>query len=544
MSLSTRMMNLLTGLPPAETRDLGVDKGLEVPMADGAILRADRHYPRNNSIVPTLLVRTPYGRGSYAPIAQIMAERGFQVVVQSCRGCDDSDGVHEPFRGEREDGLATLDWLKQQPWFDGRLGMQGPSYLGYTQWALARDAGPELKAISTSVTSSEFYSVLFPAGTFNLAIFLDWLEVTESLKESVWASVTGLFASRGRLARAKRHLPLGEADVVLRGAPLPFWRNTLAHPDGDAAWWGEHDYSTNLADVTVPNHMTSGWFDFMLPQLLRDYTTLQRAGRNPYLTIGPWSHSSNGLNREGGMESYLWLRGHLLGEMDNIRKTPVRIFVMGADEWREMPVWPPPEARPQRWHLLAGGGLGRDVPRGEAPSHYTYDPTDPTPNIGGPINEAMGWGTGPRDNRRLEARADVLCFTTEALATDVEVIGPVSAELFVQSSAVSADFFVRLCDVLPNGRSMNVCDGIQRVVVEQPGQRDASQSVTVQLWPTAHRFRAGHRIRVQVSSGAFPRYPRNLGTGEPLATGTAMVTAEQKVYHDPAHPSAVVLPVM
>ena len=541
MSIISRILARIYKLPPAETYDIVVDKNLEVPMPDGAVLLADHYYPRHARKLPTLLIRTPYGRSAGLIWGKLFSERGFQVLIQSCRGTDGSGGEVNPFRGEREDGLATLAWLKKQDWFDGRLGMAGPSYLGFTQWAIARDAGPMLKAISTQVTTSEFRSAMYPGGSFNLELFLGWMQITHSLKGSILRAMVN--AGR-RMKAATSHLPLYEADEIVVGKPMKFWRDWLQHTEPCDEWWAVEDYSHGVADVTAPNHLVSGWYDFLLPQLLRDYSTLEQAGYKPYLTIGPWSHSSNGLFAVALRESLLWLRAHLLGETKALRASPVRIYVMGADEWRDLVVWPPSDMQIQRWHLQPEAALTTDIPPDSQASQFRYDPGDPTPNVGGAINVTFGRGAGAQDNHKLEARPDVLVFTSQSLERDMEVIGPVSAELFVRSSLEYTDFFVRLCDVHPNGKSMNVCDGLQRLFPGRPvADSDGSRRVVIYLWPTAYRFKAGHRIRVQVSSGAFPRFARNLGMGEPLATATTMKVAEQSIFHDPEHPSAVILPL-
>jgi putative CocE/NonD family hydrolase len=243
-------------------------------------------------------------------------------------------------------------------------------------------------------------------------------------------------------------------------------------------------------------------------------------------------------------ESLLWLRAHVLGETNTLRTSPVRIYVMGADEWRDVETWPPNGGKTQRWYLTPGAGLATDIPPDSQASEFCYDPSDPTPNVGGAINTLLGRGAGAQDNRKVEARPDVLVFTSSPLLRDMEVIGPVSAELFVQSSLEHTDFFVRLCDVHPDDTSMNVCDGLLRLFPGRPvADPDGCCRIVINLWPTAHRFKAGHCIRVHVSSGAFPRFARNLGTGEPLATGTTMKVAEQSIFHDPDHPSAVILPL-
>jgi uncharacterized protein len=244
---------------------------------------------------------------------------------------------------------------------------------------------------------------------------------------------------------------------------------------------------------------------------------------------------------EGLRAGLAWFDTHLRGASGRLWERPVRLFVMGADEWRELDAWPPP-ARERRYFLHGHGLLSPAAAALDSPpDHYRYDPADPTPSVGGPL---LSRYAGPRDNRALEARHDVLCYTTPLLEQAVEVAGAVRLELFFRSSVDHTDFFGPLCDVHPDGRSINICDGLLRVA---PGaaapQPDGSLRIMVDMWSTAHRFRAGHRIRLQVSSGAHPRWTRNLGTGEPLATGARMVAAAQTIYHDHVHPSALVLPV-
>jgi putative CocE/NonD family hydrolase len=544
MSLMSKMLARMYKLPPAEYKSIAVEKGLEVRMLDGVILRADRHYPRNQTKLPTILVRTPYGRAGYGAMGSLMAEQGFQVLIQSCRGTDDSEGKLNAFRGEREDGLATVEWLKQQPWFDGRLGMTGPSYLGFTQWALARDASSTLKAFSTHVTSSEFRSVMHPGGSFNLEVFLQWMQITDSYRGSIWHTISSLINSGRRLKAAIWHLLLYEADTILLGKAASFWRDWLEHSEPGNGWWDSEDFSTTVGEITAPNHLVTGWYDFLFAQLLRDYASLEAAGRKPYLTIGPWSHSSNGMFEVSLPESIHWLRAHLLGKHDELRSRAVRIYVMGAEEWREMETWPPSNAQAQRRYLQGSKTLSETLPVTSEPSQYRYDPADPTPNVGGATNATLGRGTGQQDNRKLETRADVLVFTSPVLESDLEIIGTVQAELFVHSSLEHTDFFMHLCDVYPDGKSLNVCDAILRVFPDNPAiEADGTRKLEIALSPTAYRFKRGHCIRLQVSSGAFPRFDRNLGIGKALGYGTNMKIAEQKVYHDSQHLSLITLPV-
>jgi len=240
-------------------------------------------------------------------------------------------------------------------------------------------------------------------------------------------------------------------------------------------------------------------------------------------------------------ESITWLRAHLLGDRSGLRDKPVWVYVMGAEEWREYSEWPPTGYPEQRWLLQSGGKLSTAMPEESEPDRYHYDPADPTPAVGGTGLSI----SGPKDNRALEARTDVRCYSSEPLNHDVEVIGPVRAELYVKSSLEHTDFFARLCDVYPSGKSINVCDGLLRLYPDHPvPENDGCLKVGIDLWPTAYCFRSGHRIRLQVSSGAHPRFARNLGSGESLATATTLIAADQTVYHDPTHPSAIILPVM
>ncbi|HEX9131094.1 MAG TPA: CocE/NonD family hydrolase [Ktedonobacteraceae bacterium] len=544
MSLLSRILARVAKLPPADTYHIAVEKHLEVPMPDGVVLLADHYRPRHAEHLPTLLVRTPYGRSGAGLVGRLFAERGFQALIQSCRGTDGSGGEVTPFRGERQDGLATLAWLKQQNWFDGRLVMAGASYLGFTQWAIARDAGPMLKAFSTHVTSSEFRSAMYPGESFQLEIFLQWVQITHALRGSPLQYLWALVTAKRRLSAATWRVPLSEADEVAVGEPVQCWREWLHHSEPGDAWWAVDDYSSSVQDITAPNHLVSGWHDFLLLQLLRDYASLEQAGRRPSLTIGPWAHSSSALQWAALRESLLWLRAHAQGEIAALRTSPVRIYVMGADEWRDLETWPPSTMQARRWYLQPEAALGTDPPPSSPASQFRYDPADPTPNVGGAINTTLGRGTGPQDNRRVEARPDVLVFTSLPLPRDTEVIGPVSADLYVSSSPHHTDFFVRFLDVTPSGQSLNICDGLLRVAPSRPApMADGVLRVEVVLSPTAYRFRRGHRLRVQVSSGAFPRFARNLGSGEPLSSATTLCVAEQRVYHDPAHPSAIVLPI-
>jgi uncharacterized protein len=542
MTLTSRTVARLLRLPAARTYQVALERDLSVPMRDGVVLRADRYHPAGQGSPPTILVRCPYGRrGLWGMLyGRLYAERGFNAVVQSTRGTFGSGGTFTPFL-EREDGLDTVAWIERQPWFSGALATTGASYLGFTQWALAADAGPALKAVAIQVSSTEFHGPTYPGGAYALGNTLAWTHIIAN-QEKRGAPARMALAAR-TLPPVFHQLPLGKLDSLATGATVAYWQEWMDHVEPDDPYWIERAHDTTVGQVDVPVRMTTGWYDIFLPWQVADFVALRAAGRSPTITIGPWFHGSGELLAQGFRDTLDHFRVHLLGDPAAGRELPVRLFVTGAGEWRDYPDWPPPAAAATRWYLQAATALSTDASMPSEPDRYRYDPTDPTPAVAGPRLGRRG--SEPTDNRALEARPDVLTYTSTPLSGTVEVIGPVSAELYVRSTLEFTDVFVRLCDVYPDGRSMNVCDGLLRI---RPGvgetRPDGSLRITVEMWPVAHRFAAGNRLRVQVSSGAHPRYARNPGTGEPLGTASALLPADQTVYHDPDHPSAIILPVL
>lgn len=542
MTVITRFVGRLAGLPRAETEDVVVERDLPIAMPDGVVLLADRYFLRGAEQLPTILVRSPYGRRGFFGFlyGPLYAERGFQVVIQSTRGAFDSGGQLDPFGTEHDDGLATVAWIKQQPWFNGKLATNGLSYLGFVQWAIARDAGADIQAMGIQVSTSEFRSQTYTGEAFALDTTLSWTSMMATLGRS--SAISQLFSGRGKLQALFSHLPLRDLDELASGRHSAFFQEWLEHNAPGDEYWQVRDFSATVKDITTPIHLIGGWYDIFLPWLLRDYRTLRDAGRQPYLTIGPWSHTSLGINTTTWRETLAWFKAHLLGDRSSLRSLPVRLYLTGAYSWREFPDWPPPGIQQERLYAQPVRSLAPALPPASEPDHYRYDPTDPTPAVAGPL--LMGKAL-PTDNRELEARQDVLTYTTAPLAQDKDVIGPIQVDLFVRSSLEHTDFFARLCDVDQYGRSFNVCDALQRLVPGRPAPLpDGSLRVTFDLWPTAHRFRKGHSIRLQISSGAHPRYARNTGSSEPLASATRLCIADQSIYHDPEHPSAIVFSVL
>ncbi|MEV0732126.1 CocE/NonD family hydrolase [Polymorphospora sp. NPDC050346] len=541
-ALAAGLAARLLRLPPARTRRVVRRAGLRVRARDGVKLLTD-HYAPDLPAAPTVLIRTPYGRGlPMRVLGRLLAGQGFHVVIQSCRGTFGSGGVFEPFADERADGLDTVDWLRRQRWYSGGFGMFGASYQGFVQWALAPDAGPDLRAMVAVVAASTSRESTYAGGAFSLDSVLTWVELIEAQRVPWLARQVELKRGQPGLVAGLAHLPLAEADRIATGAAVPFFQDWLRHHRPRAAYWRARVFDARITEVTAPVGMITGWHDIFLPAQLADYARLRAAGRRPYLTVGPWTHGSPGLLAASVREGVAWLRAHLAGDAVGLRTAPVRVHVGGGAGWRELPWWPPP-AVPVAWHLQPGGGLDPALPPPSAPDRFRYDPADPTPSLGGPLLVAQRAGTV--DNRDLEARPDVLTYTGAPLRAPVEVVGPVAAEIRVRSELPYFDVFVRLCDVDRRGRSRNVCDGLVRVAPEGfPTSADGVVAVPVAMWPVAHRFAAGHRLRVQVSGGAHPRYARNPGTGEPLGTAVTLRAGDREIHHDPTHPSAILLPVV
>ncbi|WP_414169941.1 CocE/NonD family hydrolase [Streptoverticillium reticulum] len=515
---------------PAGRYGVGWEPGLVVPAAGGSPLVTDHYFPRADGDFPTLLVRSPYGRGvPWSPMYGLLfAEQGFHVVLQSCRGTGGSGGEFVPWRHEAADGQATVSWLREQPWFNGTLGTVGPSYLGYVQWALALDPPPELKAMVVQVGLHDPHAFFHAGGVLHLENALTvGLGMTYQHR-----GIAPLLKASLRLHRRLRSIttaqPLRGAHVSALGE-VPWLDDVMTHPDAKDAYWRGISMAGAADRHKVPTSLIGGWHDVLLDQTLEQYGRLRRAGCEAALLVGPWTHHS-ALQQgwpEVFAESLAWLRAHLCGDPSGLRSTGVRVHVGGEDAWRDLDTWPPaPDVT--SWFPTPDGHLTRQAPTDSVPLRsFRYDPADPTPSLGGPL---LSRHAGPRDNSALEVRDDVLTFTGPPLTEPVDVLGPVSAQLSISTDTGHADVFTRLCDVDAQGRSVNVCDGAGRLrtAAQEPSQ------VSVPMSSTAHRFAAGHRIRWQISAGAHPRYARNPGTGESPVDATAFVPVRITLHSDSA----------
>ncbi|GIH98309.1 CocE/NonD family hydrolase [Planobispora takensis] len=511
-----------------------------IPMRDGTILRADLHRPAEGGPFPTLLVRTPYGEGTFRMVPVVPAlEAGFAVVLQHCRGRGGSDGEFRPWLDEGPDGHDTIAWITAQPWSNGEVVMSGTSYLAGCALQAAATRPPGLKAVVATMTPHDFHDGLkYHGGAFALGSALHWGTLQAMLGllhageagQDVGAGFGAILPMLGDPAAAARTLPLSDIGGI------PWWQDWISHPERDA-YWQELAETLRHDRIEVPVMHVAGWFDVFLSGTLENHRRLGGP-----LVIGPWSHTSQGTGtgRLGfgffSSAQAIRLEQRQLAFLKGEDTGPaVKIFVMGDDVWRDEEAWPPARAVPTRYHLHSDGLLSPEAPAAADPVTFTFDPRDPVPTVGGPLLLPDPTNVGPQDQREVELRPDVLCYTTEVLTGDLEVTGPVSVTLHASTSAAGTDWTAKLVDVHPDGRAMSVIDGIVRTSV--PSGRHE-----IDLVATSQVFKAGHRIRVEVSSSNFPRFDRNPGTGRTSAetAGHELVPQHQSVFPD----SFITLPII
>jgi hypothetical protein len=544
-----------------------VEKQLHVhlPMRDGVRLCANVFRPAGAGRFPALLVRTPYGKGAdITPNYQAFVDRGYVVVLQDVRGRFHSGGVFDPFRQETPDGEDTLAWIISQPWSNGEVGMMGGSYLGIVQWRLALAGNAHLKAIFPTVSGFDDYLDRFysTGGALKLGHRLSW--IADNLKAPDFVPP--------EFPRLVLHLPLRTADRAAAGQRIEMFQTALDHAAYDA-FWRSVSVRQRLDRVRAAVYSAGGWYDNFVESDLEAFAALRRLGRPARLLVGPWPHNMSapfpGVNF--GPAAAVPLRTLQLAWFDYWLKPgpdrkppaggPLRVFVMGANRWRDEQEWPLQRTRWTPLYLASGGRgantLGGDgalaprPPRRQPPDRYTYEPRNPVPTLGGPVccnPKIFPWG--PMDQRPVEKRRDVLVYSSRPLKADLEVTGPVKVILHVSTSAPDTDFTAKLIDVFPDGHARNLTDGILRLryrhsletpVPVHPGEICA---ITIDAGVTSNVFRAGHRVRLEVSSSNFPRFDRNPNTGRPVAEETELRSASQAVYHDRAHPSHLLLPVI
>ena len=537
-------------------------------MRDGVVLRADVYRPPSDAPHPAVLNRTPYDRSlRLTPPAALDPElavgAGLALVCQDVRGQHSSDGEFYPFRSEEADGYDSVEWVAAQSWCDGKVAMAGRSYSAATQWLAAAARPPHLVAIFPVVAGSDHYGSMYQGGAFQLGFNLFWVQLLTGPKV------------QGSLAEQFRHLPLTDAPLLEAGTAGHFYRDWLAHPNDDD-YWQAPAINRRYGQIEVPAYIVGGWYDMFLSGTLENYRHMraeaatQKARSQTRLLIGPWAHGStygaypDHSFAEFGDEARVDLtqmqtafyREQLLGPTEEPEPaTPVRIFVMGENRWRDERDWPIGRARQQRWFLRGDGVLSTDAPGGEAPDAYVYDPSDPAPTIGGPTSlpaRSLRMNSGPLDQRPLEERSDVLVYSSAPLAEPLEVTGPLSLVLHAASSAPDTDFVAKLCDVAPDGFARILAEGVLRTRFaedrERPRLREPNRpyEYAIDLVATSNTFLAGHRIRLLVTSSSFPRFDRNTNTGHALGADGPddLCVARQTVFHDGARASHLLLPVV
>lgn len=540
-SLLGPVLERLFGLPPGRHTAVRRDTGVRVAMPDGIRLATDVYAPdRAEPRGPVVLVRTPYDRtGPFsAAYGILLARRGLRVVVQDVRGTFGSEGVFEPFHHESADGLATLTWIRDQPWCDGRVATAGASYVGHTQWAIGPYAEPRLSAMALAITTSDFGPSFYPGGSMSLWSMLSWSALIATQEDDL--DPIARHRLEGRIRAAMATVPVIDADLAAVGRRVTFLGEVASHAEPGDPFWRADAHDGDLPGLDTPVSMITGWHDLFADLQLRDFTRLQDAGADVRLTVGPWYHGQLSSVPSLFRDQVEFLAGHLLDDAAALQRPRVRLYLQGARQWLTAERWPLPTTE-QTWSLGADGRVGPGEPVAGARA-FRYDPADPTPTVGGPI---LGKQAGSRDNRAIEGRDDVLTWTSDVLDRDLDVIGEITAELAVRTEHPDADVFVRVCDVDPRGRSTNVTDRLRRLRPADPEPVDdlGTRPVSFPLWPTAYRFRAGHRIRVQVSGGALPNYVRNHQTGEPIATAVRTVAGRTQVLHGGDRPTRLLLPV-
>jgi uncharacterized protein len=576
--------------------EIVVQSDVPAVMRDGTTLMSNVYRPASGGPYPALLARLPYGKdlsfnGTYFDPVKA-ARRGYLVVVQDVRGRYASEGTFTPFAREFEDGYDSVEWAAKLPGSNGSVGMFGLSYFGKTQWHAAVTQPPSLRSMAPGQTwSNHLNGVQMRGGAQELGLLQYWAQAALALG--------ALFRRyRGRPEQIKRKLPelVGSIDALLAGGgydalPLadlpdpddltPFVRGGFERGVDDETWEylnidGKYDH------VQAPTFHIGGWYDCFIGDTLRQYGAMKERAREagvrpPRLLVGPWTHGDFGstvgdldfgigssglfLNyREDLTDAQLrWFDATLKGDEGALEETPpVEVFVMGENRWRGYEEWPVPGSYPQRWHLQAGGRLSRENPARSDPDEYDYDPKAPVPTIGGATLMAPIHRPGARDQRPNEERPDVLVYTGEVLQSDYTALGPVHATIFAATDAPDTDFVVRLVDVHPDGRAIVVTDGMIRASAREsypaPGVvRPAKPSpiepgrvyeYAIDLWATGTTFRAGHRIRVEITSSSFPRWERNPNTGESNVHSARTEVARQRIFHDPEHPSRITLSVV
>jgi len=564
----------------ADQYEITIERDVQAKMRDGVILRADIYRPKAEGRFPVLLQRTPYNKAA-SDIGVRGAARGYVVIVQDVRGRYTSDGEWYPFLHESNDGYDTVEWAAALPYSNGKVGMFGGSYVGATQMLAAIVHPPHLAGICPYVTASNYHDGwTYQGGAFEQWFNESWtsglaqdtlnrtVDKDTNAMKSVWKLPLASYPVFG--------LPQVSSESDLTASLAPYFLDWLAHPNYDEYWkrWSIEEY---FADINVPVLHVAAWYDIFLGGSLRNYIRIKAHGTNDaarrgqHLLVVIGGHAGSGrkigevdfgpaANLDEDDIILTWYDYLFKNVQNEFAGKPVKIFVMGTNEWRQEDDWPLARAATTKYFLhsagkansLRGDGtLSTSTPRSETPDQYVYDPASPAPTIGGPLCcDSEHLAPGPRDQRPVEARNDVLIYSTPPLVEDLEITGPVILELFAKSSAVDTDFTGKLVDIWPNGFAQNLTEGIVRARYRDSQEKSELMNpgkiykFKLDLWATSNVFRKGHVLRLEVSSSNFPRFDRNLNSGADAALAQQFVSATNTIYHDDQHPSTLVLPVV
>lgn len=563
---------ILFAAPPVEN-DIKIERYLPQKMRDGVVLYSDIYRPARDGRYPVIVVRTPYGiqreNVGFHDTLPKFAQRGYVVVMQDTRGRYESEGKWDPFRAEAQDGYDTVEWAAKQPWSNGKVALQGGSYLGHVQWAAAKLAPPSLVAMFPAVASTNLYANwITHGGAFRLSFNFGWgaIRMPNRIMLPQFRHTEAYVPPEWRYDTLLSHLPLKTMDVAAQNYAVKHWRDWLEHESYDSYWKAISD-EEGFDKITVPAHTSGGWYDIFLAGTINGYTGMRTRGATgkartqARMLIGPWGHGQSqkfgdvdfGPDAMQQLFEYelRFFDYHVRGIQNGLDKEPpVKIFYMGANKWKGERDWPIPGTNYKPMYIDGGGKLSWNQPSGAASDTYLYDPLHPVPTLGG--NNCCGTPTlaGPKDQRPLELRPDVLVYTSEYLKEPVAIAGPVKFKLHAATDGPDTDWMVRLIDVHPNGFSMNVAEGALRARFHQGLDKvslltpNQAYEFTIDMVGTAVVFQPGHRIRIDITSSNFPQFDRNPNTGEPLGQSAKVRTAKNTVFHAPGRASHVVLPVV
>jgi len=562
--------------------EITIERGVAMKARDGVTLRADVYSPAADGKYPVLLKRTPYNKQGDTAFGEKAAARGYIVVVQDVRGRYTSDGDWYPFKYEISDGYDAVEWASALPKSNGKVGMFSGSYVGATQMLAAISHPPHLAGICPVVTASNYHeNWTYQGGAFEQWFNESWTSglAQDTLNRTIKDETNALVGSSV--------LPLSKYPVFNFGAAqdgsgltrtlAPYFIDWLSHPAYDA-YWKQWSIEENYQNIQVPSLTIAAWYDIFLGGSLRNYIGLKahagnesaRNGQHLIVAIGGhsgWGQTVGAVDfgaqapfdeNEITLDWYDYLFQGKKNQFANGK--PVRIFVMGKNEWRDEEAWPLARARQTNYFLHSSGrantasgngSLSTAAPRSETADTYFYDPANPVPTVGGPLCcDGQHLAGGPQDQQPVETRPDVLVYSTPALSQDVEVTGPVTLDLYASSSAVDTDFTAKLVDVSPDGFARNLTEGILRSLYRESNTTaalivpDKVYEYKIDLWSTSNVFLKGHRIRLEVSSSNFPRFDRNLNTGKDPSIDSTIMKATSTILHDKQHPSVLVLPVV